>query len=102
MRKRLLEKNKEGFRPVDVGPVVMGERANSSRSGQNVYQSLVYTKGAYILHMLEMLYWTSQYGDKPFKAAMHDFVKTYTKQASDDGGFQGFDGEEHATVAGRG
>ena len=79
----LLEKNQEGFRPVDVGPVVMGERANSSRSGQNVYQSLVYTKGAYILHMLEMLYWTPQYGDKPFKAAMHDFVKsTRTRPAT--------------------
>ena len=80
LRKRLLEKNKEGFRPVDVGPVVMGTRASSSRSGDNVYQALVYTKGAYILHMLEMLYWTPQYGDKPFKAAMHDFVKSYTNK----------------------
>ena len=78
LRKRLLEKNKDGFRAVDVGPVVMGRRASSSRSGDNVYQALVYTKGAYILHMLEMLYWTPQYGDKPFQAAMHDFVKSYT------------------------
>ena len=26
MRKRLLEKNEKGVRPVDVGPVVMGVR----------------------------------------------------------------------------
>ena len=80
LRKRLLEKNKDGFRPVDVGPVVMGRRASSSRSGQDVYQSLVYTKGAYILHMLEMLYWTPQYRDGLFKTAMHEFVKSYTNK----------------------
>ena len=77
LRRRLLEKNGQGLRPVDVGPVVMGTRVNSSRSGDNVYQSLIYPKGAYILHMLEMMYWSPQYQEAPFKAAMHDFVNTY-------------------------
>jgi Peptidase family M1 domain len=77
LRKRLLDKNVEGVRPVDVGPVVMGTRANSSKAGNDVYQQLVYDKGAYILHSLEMLYWTPKYGDAPFKQAMHDFVTTY-------------------------
>jgi hypothetical protein len=81
-RKRLLEKNERGLRPVDVGPVVMGERVSSSRSGGGVYQSLIYPKGAYILHMLQMLYWTSQYQDQPFKIAMHDFVNTYRNKAA--------------------
>lgn len=77
LRERLLERNKDGFRPVDVGPVVMGFRVSNSRSGGDVYQNLIYSKGAYILHSLELLYYTPQYGEKPFQAAMHDFVTTY-------------------------
>jgi hypothetical protein len=82
LRRRLLEKNAQGFRPVDVGPVVMGARVSTSRSGGDVYQMLIYPKGAYILHMLEMLFWTSKYGEAPFKAAMHDFVKSYRNKAA--------------------
>jgi hypothetical protein len=81
-RKRLLTKNEKGIRPVDVGPVVMGTRVSSSRSGDDVYQSLIYPKGAYILHMLEMLYWTPQYKEEPFKKAMRDFVNTYRDKAA--------------------
>ena len=81
-RKRLLTKNANGIRPVDVGPVVMGTRVSSSRSGDDVYQSLIYPKGAYILHMLQMLYWTPQYKDEPFKVAMHDFLNTYRDKAA--------------------
>ncbi|HEY6377315.1 MAG TPA: hypothetical protein VIX90_17480, partial [Edaphobacter sp.] len=65
----MLTKNANGMRPVDVGPVVMGMRVSSSRSGGGVYQSLIYPKGAYILHMLQMLYWTPQYKNEPFKKA---------------------------------
>jgi Peptidase family M1 domain len=81
-RKRLLEKNKNGMRPVDVGPVVMGTRVSSSRAGEDVYQDLIYPKGAYILHMLQMLFWTAQYKDEPFKVAMHDFLKSYQNKAA--------------------
>jgi hypothetical protein len=82
LRKRLLQKNELGLRPVDVGSVVMGTRVNTSRTGGGVYQSLIYNKGAFILHMLEMLYWTPEYQNGPFKEAMHDFVKTYTNRAA--------------------
>lgn len=82
LRHRMLDKNVQGIRPVDVGPVVMGFRVSSSKAGANVYQSLIYPKGGYILHMLQMMYWTPQYGDVPFKKAMHDFVKTYENQAA--------------------
>jgi hypothetical protein len=81
-KRRLLEKNEHGLRPVDVGPVVMGTRASSSRTGGSVYQSLIYPKGAYILHMLSMLYWTPKYQDKPFRDAMHDFVNTYRDRSA--------------------
>ncbi len=81
-RRRLLEKNAGGMRPVDVGPVVMGARLSTSRAGGGVYQSLVYPKGAFILHMLEMLYYTTQYGEGPFKAAMHNFVDAYRNRSA--------------------
>ena len=77
LRQRLLEKNADGYRPVDVGPVVMGTRVSTSKTGGNVYQMLIYSKGAYILHMLRMMYWSPQTGDQAFKVAMHDFVNTY-------------------------
>ena len=77
LRQRLLEKNAEGYRPVDVGPVVMGTRVSSSKTGANVYQMLIYSKGAYILHMLRMMYWSPQGGDQAFKVAMHDLVRSF-------------------------
>jgi aminopeptidase N len=77
MRRRLLEKNAQGYRPVDVGPVVMGTRVSSSKTGEDVYQMLIYNKGAYILHSLDALFWSAQYGEAPFKKAMHDFVAKY-------------------------
>ena len=80
LRQRLLEKNAMGMRPVDAGPVVMGTRVSNSRSGRDVYQNLIYTKGAYILHSIQLLYYTPQYGDKPFQLAMQDFVKSYRNQ----------------------
>lgn len=81
-RRRLLEKNAHGIRPVDAGPVVMGARVSSSRTGGSTYQTLIYPKGAYILHMLEMLFWTQNYRDAPFKQAMHAFVDTYRDRAA--------------------
>ena len=81
-RKRLLEKNRNGMRPVDVGPVVMGWRVSSSRAGDDVYQALIYSKGAFILHSLDRLFWTTKYQDAPFKHAMHDFVDTYRDRSA--------------------
>lgn len=77
-RRRLLDRNSQGQRPVDIGPVTMGQRVNTSRSGDDVYQHLIYPKGAYILHMLQMMYFTTQYQEEPFKQAMRAFVKEYT------------------------
>jgi hypothetical protein len=82
LRRNLLEKNANGVRPVDVGPVVMGTRVSTSKTGGNVYQYLIYPKGAYILHMLEMIFWSPQTGEAQFKVAMHDFVNSYRNQAA--------------------
>lgn len=73
----LVEKNKEGFRPIDVGPVTMGFRLVNSVSGWNVYQNLVYPKGCYILHMLRMMSWNSATGDQWLMNSLRDLVKTY-------------------------
>ncbi|MGP8250979.1 MAG: M1 family metallopeptidase [Terracidiphilus sp.] len=76
-RRILTDKNQFGFRPVDVGPVTMGVRLSSNRAGLNIYGDLVYPKGAFILHMIQMMMWTPKESDGPYKAMMHDFVSTY-------------------------
>jgi hypothetical protein len=76
-RDHLVEKNNFGMRPIDVGPLTMGYRVNTSKTGDWNAQYLIYAKGAYILHMLEMLYWTPQMKETPFKHSMQEFVKEY-------------------------
>jgi len=62
--------------------VTMGFRLASAKTGWNVYQSLVYPKGAYILHMIRMMMWSPKDGDARFIETMHDFVKTYWLKAA--------------------
>ena len=81
-RKLITEKNAQGFRPIDVGPVTMGFRLATEKTGWNVYQNLVYPKGAFILHMLRMMMWQPADGDARFREMMHDFVATYRLQAA--------------------
>jgi len=81
-RELLLERNAQGFRAIDVGPVTMGYRASNSRTGFDITRRLIYPKGAYILHMIRMMMWDRQTGDQNFKAAMQDFVKTYSGKAA--------------------
>jgi hypothetical protein len=81
-RRILTEKNQFGFRPIDVGPVTMGIRLSSPKTGWDTYDDLVYPKGAYILHMIRMMMWTPKEGDARFKDTMHDFVNTYRLQAA--------------------
>lgn len=76
-RDLLTRKNKEGFRAIDVGPVIMGYRLVSTKAGFDVYRKLVYPKGGYILHMIRMMMWDMQNGDQRFKDMMQEFVKTY-------------------------
>src|ERR1035437_45311 len=60
----------------------MGYRASNSRTGFGVTRRLIYPKGAYILHMIRMMMWDRKTGDQNFKAAMQDFVKTYSGKAA--------------------
>ena len=80
-QKNLLQKNAQGKRPIDVGALTMGERVSNEKNG-NVYQLLIYSKGAYVLHMLEMMYWSTADQETTFKNAMQQFVKEYAGKAA--------------------
>ena len=81
-RRSLTERNKEGYRAIDAGPVTMGYRLSNSKAGFNITRDLIYPKGAYILHMIRMMLWDRKTGDQNFKDAMQDFVKTYSGKAA--------------------
>jgi len=76
-RELLLERNPQGYRAIDAGPLTMGYRASNSRTGFDITRRLIYPKGAYILHMIRMMMWSNQTGDKQFKDTMHDFTDTF-------------------------
>jgi hypothetical protein len=76
-RELLLERNAQGFRAIDAGPVTMGYRMSNSRTGADLTRRLIYPKGAYILHMVRMMMRDRSTGDQHFKETMHDFVSTY-------------------------
>jgi hypothetical protein len=93
----ITERNREGFRAIDVGPVTMGYRLNNSRTG-NITRDLIYPKGAYILHMIRMMMWDPRKGDQDFKATMQDFVKTYGGKSATTEDFKAMV-EKHITPA---
>ncbi len=72
----LTQRDKEGFRAIDAGPVTMGYRMSNSRTGTHLTRDRIYPKGAYILHMVRMMMWDRKTGDQNFKATLQDFVQT--------------------------
>jgi len=76
-RDLLLEKNAQGYRAIDVGPLTMGYRNSNSRVGGEITRRLIYPKGAYILHMLRMMMRDPRSGDQRFKEMMQDFVNSF-------------------------
>jgi len=76
MLEQITEKNSQGYRPNDVGPLTQGYRLNSGRTG-SVTSSLIYPKGAYVLHMLRMMMWNRDTGDATFKELLRDFIATH-------------------------
>jgi aminopeptidase N len=81
-QKNLLQKTREGVRPIDAGALTQGVRVSNSKVGEDVYDLLIYSKGAYVLHMLEMMYFTPADGELPFKNSMHQFVQDYAGKAA--------------------
>ena len=82
-RQLLLERDAQGYRAIDVGPLTMGYRASNSRTGGSIARRLIYPKGAYVLHMIRMMMFDGRNGgDRQFKETMHDFVNTYRGKAA--------------------
>ncbi len=79
-QKRVLEKNQFGIAPNDAGPIWLGLRLISPRT-ESAYNSVTYSKGAYILAMIRsMLYGadnSSKDPDQAFIDMMHDFVGSH-------------------------
>jgi aminopeptidase N len=67
------------IKPYTIGPVTQGYRLSSGKT-RAAYQFLVYPKGAYILHMIRMMFSNAREGDRPFQEMMKDFVQTYYNQ----------------------
>jgi hypothetical protein len=81
-QKMITGKNSFGNRPNDAGPIWMGIRLDTFKTG-GAYRRLIYPKGGFILHMLRFLMYDRETGDKDFIAMMHDFTATYlNKNAS--------------------
>ena len=96
-RELITEKNKEGFRAIDAGPITMGYRLDTTRTGA-IARRLIYPKGAYILHMIRMMMWDTRKGDEKFRALMTDFVKTYANRTASTEDFKAML-EKHITPA---
>jgi hypothetical protein len=89
-RRAILEKPRTGSVPnADAGPISLGTRL-ATRPTPLAYDTLVYEKGAYVLHMLRMLMWDPHANppDASFIALMKDFVSAYADKNPSTRDFQ--------------
>ena len=97
-RRLILEKNEFGFSANDTGPLWMGSRLNTPKTGA-AYSKLIYSKGGYVLHMLrQMMFDSQETGDERFIAMMRDFVETHHNRDATTESFQKVV-EKHMTPA---
>src|SRR6266481_4330411 len=98
-RVRILDKNNFGVSPNDAGPVWLGLRLISPRSGQ-AYQGVTYSKGAYVLAMLRsLMYADNSPGGNPDQAfidMMHDFMEHHREAPASSESFKAV-AEKHMT-----
>jgi hypothetical protein len=81
-RKILTDVNAQGKRAIDVGPLTLGYRLATAKTGFDVPRDLIYPKGAYILQMVRFMLQdsTSPNVDGRFKDLMHDFTSAYANR----------------------
>ncbi len=98
-RVRILEKNSFGVSPNDAGPLWLGIRLISPRSGQ-AYQGVTYSKGAYVLSMLRSLMRADMGSggnpDQGFIDMMHDFMERHRDTPASTESFKAV-AEKHMT-----
>ena len=78
-----------------AGPITQGFRL-STWQNPYAYSAIVYSKGAYVLHMLRMAMWDPKGGDAAFEAMMKDFAATYAGKNPSTADFQRV-AEKHMT-----
>ena len=83
-KEKLRRKDQLGHTRSALGPIWMGRRIRSSQSDGGAYQDLIYSKGASVLHMLQMQLWDGQNQDPDhnFKDMMQDYCKTFDNKAA--------------------
>lgn len=87
-RRTILEKPRGANLSNDkAGPISQGYRLSTWRNW-DAYQPIVYSKGAYVLHMLRMAMHDHKTGDQVFSAMMTDFAKTYAGKNPSTADFQ--------------
>ena len=95
-RKRILERpHMANIDNIEAGPISQGERLGTWRN-DSAYGVLVYSKGAYVLHMLRMAMTDPKNGDAAFVAMMKEFAATYAGRSASTHDFQRMV-EKHAT-----
>jgi hypothetical protein len=98
-RTRILEKNNYGVSPNDAGPLWLGLRLISPRSGQ-AYQGVTYAKGAYVMAMLRSLMYadigSAGNPDQAFIDMMHDFMERHRDTPASTESFKAV-AEKHMT-----
>ena len=78
-----------------AGPITQGFRLGTWQTPYAV-NAIMYSKGAYVLHMLRMAMWDPKGGDAAFQAMMKDFAATYTGKNPSTADFQRV-AEKHMT-----
>src|SRR5467141_1852897 len=98
-RVRILEKNNFGVSPTDAGPLWLGIRLISPRSGQ-AYQGVTYAKGAYVLSMLRSVMYADMGSagnpDQAFIDMMHNFMEKHRETPASTESFKAV-AEKHMT-----
>ncbi|MGH9512720.1 MAG: M1 family metallopeptidase [Terriglobales bacterium] len=85
-RDDLLQKNRDGLRFMDAGPVTLGTRLNSSKFPDG-YETIAYERGTWLFHMLRCMMRDAQQKsaprgrdnppDDPFMQALHSLRERY-------------------------
>ncbi|HVE70457.1 MAG TPA: M1 family aminopeptidase [Thermoanaerobaculia bacterium] len=95
-RKQILERPFQAqIDNIEAGPISQGYRLSTWRN-ESAYGIVVYSKGAYVLHMLRMLMTDAKNGDVAFATMMKDFATTYAGKTASTRDFQRMV-EKHAT-----
>ena len=89
-RRQILQKDRGAMLPAnETGPISQGFRL-STRHAPGAYQTVIYSKGAYVVHMLRMMLRDSRSRnpDERFVRMMHEFVSAYSGKSPSTADFQ--------------